>query len=245
MGDSLPPVFWFFLSYGLTVAWAVLFWTGWKRIDQRRPVSAGTLFSMQRLRWVGLAGSGLLVLVTLAQPALWLSAAGPNGLSGDSFFTLTTLQSAGLAALTTVLLFALFWLSASKSFFLHRLLPRGAAWRGLATLFDLCLTTALWLGATILAPQIYYGYYRMILSGLPNQWVIKTDLLGQSPLSLSTPGFGASLADLAVAASFWGLCLITFLVAWQTRVKAYQIGPSLFGFVAGVACALLWWRQFA
>ena len=122
----------------------------------------------------------------------------------DSFFDLSPLGQVGLACLSTVL-FAVTALAA-RSLFKGRplwiILPGALC---LFWLFD-------WL-----APQIYYMYYRILIPGLPLQWVIwpppgLAEIAGlvtfQGPQSLSAHSRGL-LA--------WSLVLVGWLGRAKTR----------------------------
>ena len=79
--------------------------------------------------------------------------------TSDSFFTLTGPQQVGLfvlsAALLCVWLYATWRFSAGKPVFIR-----------------IGLGFALFFGFVWVSPQIYYQYYRMIIDGLPAQFVI-------------------------------------------------------------------------
>lgn len=79
--------------------------------------------------------------------------------AGDSFFTLTPGGQAGLVALSGVLGLAMVWLT----WWLTR--RRGIAIR-------LAVWAVLFVAYLWLSPQVYYFYYRLIIDGLPLQWVI-------------------------------------------------------------------------
>jgi len=78
---------------------------------------------------------------------------------GDSFFTLSMAGQVGLLVLSVTL--SLLWLV--------------AVWvlaRGRAPIWRLLLAVALFVSFVWASPQIYYQYYRLIIDGLPAQWVI-------------------------------------------------------------------------
>ena len=78
---------------------------------------------------------------------------------GDSFFTLSTGGQIGLAVLSVVLSIAML--------LLLRRLVRGRSPIGRIAIAALLFFLFVWL-----SPQAYYTYYRMIIPGLPLQWVI-------------------------------------------------------------------------
>lgn len=79
--------------------------------------------------------------------------------SQDSFFTLSALGQVGLVCVTLCLAAA----AVTSCFWLGRRLPLLARIANAVLHFWLFL----WL-----APQAYYAYYRTIIDGLPEQWVI-------------------------------------------------------------------------
>lgn len=114
----------------------------------------------------------------------------------DSFFTLTEFGQAGLAGLSALLsvlvLVPVFWLVSKKRIHVRLAIALAAFW-----LF-------VWI-----SPQIYYAYYRIIIDGLPQQWVIGWPAIFQparymtftGPQNLSAHGqglLGWSLVLLAV-----------------------------------------------
>lgn len=79
--------------------------------------------------------------------------------NADSFFTLTVPGQIGLAILSGAL--ALGMLAVTRL-----LVKRCRVWLRVA------IAIALFLAFNWLSPQVYYTYYRLILPGLPLQWVI-------------------------------------------------------------------------
>ncbi|MEL6997575.1 MAG: hypothetical protein AAFP68_04875 [Pseudomonadota bacterium] len=81
------------------------------------------------------------------------------GYDGDSFFTLSSAGQAGLAVLSFCLAIGMIvltgWLARG-----HRPILRIAIWLAAFTAF------------LALSPQVYYTYYRVIIPGLPLQWVV-------------------------------------------------------------------------
>jgi len=124
---------------------------------------------------LGLVGLFLvsLVFTLLTHPGLWSAFA--RGYAGDHLFNLSTIEIVGLAAITSVLVLVLFLACTGLSCLLSRKLranlPRWAVISG-------CGVLALVLCAMGLAvvPQIHYQYFRLIISGLPAQWVPMGDL---------------------------------------------------------------------
>lgn len=104
----------------------------------------------------------------------------------DSFFTLSAGGQLGLAMLSVVLSLAVLWALWRGT----RALPR--AWRVALALVGFWFFV--WL-----SPQVYYQYYRLIIDGLPAQWVVWPPrwpaeaaqlLIFQGPANLSAHGQG-------------------------------------------------------
>lgn len=107
--------------------------------------------------------------------------------ASDSFFTLTIAGQIGLAALSLILgglIIAIY----------VRLAGRIPHWSMRIVLALLIFWAFAWL-----SPQIYYGYYLLIIDGLPVQWVVRrppgpAELLSlmtfQGPGTLSAHGQG-------------------------------------------------------
>jgi hypothetical protein len=118
----------------------------------------------------------------------------------DSLFTLTPYGRLGLLAVSAVLVLGL--MSLAALFMRGR---RGAVRLAVAAfLFSIFV----WL-----SPQVYYGYYQVILDGLPSQWVIGSppalhDLLGL--ISFTGP---ATISAHALGALFW----VLVWQAWRFR----------------------------
>ena len=77
----------------------------------------------------------------------------------DSFFTLSDTGQIGLAALSLVLAGAMLFVTYRVT-------------RGRRILLRLALAIVLFAAFEWLSPQVYYTYYRVIIPGLPLQWVI-------------------------------------------------------------------------
>lgn len=79
----------------------------------------------------------------------------------DSFFTLSVPGQIGLAILSGILTIGMVVAA-------RRLSVASALW------MRMVLAMAMFVAFNWLSPQIYYTYYRMIIPGLPLQWVIAT-----------------------------------------------------------------------
>ena len=124
----------------------------------------------------------------------------------DSFFTLSQFGQIGLALLSAVLAVA----------------TLGAAYRlmrGYRILNRLVLAGVVFALFVWLSPQIYYTYYRMIIEGLPAQWVIGLPPLGQMVR------YACFTADQSLSAHsqgllFWALVLLALRGSRQRGPRA-------------------------
>jgi hypothetical protein len=169
----------------------------------------------------------------LAAPTVWSAFLG--GYAGDSFYTLTPWPRAGLALLSVTLIIALFWASAAKSAVLYR---AGGKLRVPALLMlaaDLVASVTLMAGAIWFSPQIYYSYYRLVLPGLPSQWVLSGWASIETLLSQARMLPDASLADHMVGLTFWSLLVMT---CWLFVFTHSQVRQRVSSRMAGAGAAL-------
>ncbi|NQW12376.1 MAG: hypothetical protein HQ481_21125 [Alphaproteobacteria bacterium] len=152
---------------------------------------------------VGLALTALLILATPAVGHTLLGRADPGG-----FGTLSLGARLGLLALSTVLLLALLWVGALKSRWLAR-------WP-CAPLLDLLAGAALALAAITLSAQLFYGYYRLVIPGLPAQGVIAWPG-GQGIVELFAVWRDGPLGERVRGAVFWAVTLAGPIARWLAR----------------------------
>jgi len=112
----------------------------------------------------------------------------------DSFFSLSTAGSVGLAILSSVLALGLLW----------------CAWRlmrGRDVVVRLLIAAGLFVGFVWLSPQIYYTYYGFLFDGLPVQWVGRLPSVAEL---FDTVRFGgrATLSAHSKAVLFWALVIL-------------------------------------
>ena len=121
---------------------------------------------------------------------------------GDSFFTLDSGGQIGLAVLSAVLSIAMLLLT-------WRLAAgRRPIWR--VVIWGLLFFLFVWL-----SPQLYYTYYRMIIPGLPLQWVIPwPDLM--EPVALLTFTAGESLSAHGRGILGWAMLA---MANWRVRAE--------------------------
>lgn len=111
--------------------------------------------------------------------------------SNDSFFSLSTLGSVGLAILSLLLVLGLGWLC-------------WRVMRGRSILTRIAIALVAFVAFVWLSPQIYYTYYMLLFEGLPVQWV------GHWPdvsVLIETVTFQgrATLSDHSKGVLFWAL----------------------------------------
>ncbi|MEM7546138.1 MAG: hypothetical protein AAF367_11430 [Pseudomonadota bacterium] len=146
-----------------------------------------------------LGGLAALPLVALAQPGIWSRLIA--GYEGDDFFTLGMAQRIGLAVIALALLAALFVVAAALSRLTVR---RARLGLGLGLGVDISIRSVFYGALITLAPQVFYTYYRLIIPGLPSQWVIRWPD-GDGLLTGLTFAADGRLAEHLVTAGFWGL----------------------------------------
>ncbi len=77
----------------------------------------------------------------------------------DSFFTLSGGAQIGLALVSFLLVWTVFWIVSTLA-------------KGRPIWLRLMLAALLFVAFVWLSPQVYYAYYRAVIEGLPAQWVI-------------------------------------------------------------------------
>ncbi|RLJ41403.1 hypothetical protein BCF46_3196 [Litoreibacter meonggei] len=117
---------------------------------------------------------------------------------GDSFFTLTGPQQAGLLLLSVAL--ACGWIYASWRLSARRPL-----------VLRLAIGIVLFFGFVWLSPQIYYQYYRLIIDGLPAQFVVGWPLGPLHVVRLLTFQFDANLSAHSQGLLGWALIIVAAL----------------------------------
>ncbi len=228
------------LPSALVGLWAAVVWRLWVR-SFAPPRSV-----LHPARIAGLAGV-CLVAVVLGAPSLWLAALG--GYAGDSFYTLDPAARAGLIVLSAALVLALWWTAAAKSVLLHRLAGARSIPAALAALADVLASLVLLALAVGLAPQLYYAYYRIVIPGLPAQWVVREWFDWQTLLRVAALSPDASLSDHLTGITFWVVMLMA--LGWPVVLRSREAGhgrPSAIsiGLAAAVLClavhtVLAWW----
>ncbi|GAB5467852.1 MAG: hypothetical protein Kilf2KO_08820 [Rhodospirillales bacterium] len=131
--------------------------------------------------------------------------------AGDSLFTLQPLASLAVATLALVLIVAGWVLAFEVAVRLCRW-GQGQRRRRLALAANLALLPLCFLLLHSLAPQVFYLLYRLLLPGLPAQWVIAAPWDLAPLVAALALGPGSSLSSLASGLAFWSLLAPTLLV---------------------------------
>jgi hypothetical protein len=222
----------------LVGVWTGWLWHHWVRRANANPGHRARFFGPPRslgdLRGLVVVGAGAVVTVVLAAPPVWRALA--TGYPRDSLLTLPPVPRGGLILLTVGLVFALFWISAAKTAAMHRAARRLAVTPLLVLAADLFATLVLFAAARVASPQIYYSYYRLVIPGLPSQWV-RAEWPGIGDL-LALAGLAPDAGSAAHAAGvgLWGLMIMT---GWLFVFGLPPSSRSLSSRQAGAGAALL------
>lgn len=190
------------------IVWLVASWILWCRRNSFRGVDwAGTAFSRQRLKTVLIAAAASAMGVVIASPSL--RAGVISGLQSDSLFTLEPWEAAAVTAISTVLCLAGILLSVAKTLLVCRRTPPHPVPRAIIAIADILVTASLFAVFYSVAPQLYYEYYRIIIPGLPDQWVVQSRFDPSRLITaLSLPSTGR-LAELAAGLVFWTVLIVS------------------------------------
>ena len=120
----------------------------------------------------------------------------------DPFYTLGLAERFGLLTLSAVLTVAVVICAA--------LFMRGQRGSVRLAIAALAFTLFVWS-----SPQVYYGYYRLILDGLPQQWVVGPPPDLSTLTGLITFTGPPTIAAHSLGALFWGLVWL----AWRLRPR--------------------------
>lgn len=120
----------------------------------------------------------------------------------DSFYTLTLTGRLGVLALSGLL-------------FLVTVGASAALMRGRRTAVRLATGAFLFVLFVWLSPQAYYALYRLLIEGLPQQWVIGTPPPLEQLLGLITFTGMATLSAHGQGALFW----VVVWLSWRLRPR--------------------------
>jgi len=146
-----------------------------------------------------------------------------NGAS-DSFYTLSLVHRTGLMFYSGFLIAILYWISDSKSRWLQNKLAPQHRFLLPACLFDIALSSALFLIFYIVSPQLYYLYYQIIIPGLDWQWVVGTTSLNGSNFTHLAMRSVGNYSQLLSGLTLWTL---VFAVIWQYLALSRSPKPGL------------------
>ncbi|MEM7444185.1 MAG: hypothetical protein AAF414_12745 [Pseudomonadota bacterium] len=132
--------------------------------------------------------------------------------AGDSLFNLTPRQATGVALFSAIFAVIGGMVSVQKSLLLAGFRSHGALGGSIVTVADLAITATGYAVVYSLVPQLYYAFYRMIIPGLPDQWVVRSwfdvHRVERAILVLHE----GRLADLVAGLLFWTLLAMTLWI---------------------------------
>lgn len=197
----------------------------------------GPTISLRRLRTVllvTLIGFGGTVV---AAPSFWFALM--NGYPGDSLFTLEPLEIVGVVAIALSLIFLFLWLLSAPLVWIAKsvaVAPLTRTATGIAALVGAGLVFGI---SFTVSPQIFYAFYRQIIPGLPDQWVIKTWLDWDRLSGAAALQVDGSLSAHLTGLAFWTVLILVcsvFAVRWKD--SQWQASPIQVGGAAVCAAVL-------
>lgn len=159
------------------------------------------------------------VFTLLTHPGLWLAVS--NGYTDDHLFNLKVLEIFGLVAMASMFALLLFLACTLLSYEVTRCVRNHLSrWITIVS----CIAVALLLCALALAvvPQLFYQYSRLIIPGLPLQWVPIGDLsLSTLQKYLLLPA-DCTTSELATGVCVWISVCAAALVAFEFSKSNYD-----------------------
>lgn len=146
-----------------------------------------------------------LIAVALAAATVWPAARA--GYPGDSFWTLGWIGRLGVALISTIALIVFFAILTAKTRLILKLKRQatGTAW----ALIDVALGLLLFAVAFSALPQVFYTFYRLIIPGLPQQWIIKGLIDVDRLKVVAQLNETGALADHAAGIALWAMIPFT------------------------------------
>lgn len=180
------------LSLGLAAVWIAAFWVMSRESSDTLAIAL-------------VAGVASMIGVGFAAAPLW-----PRVLAGypsDSFWTLGWAGRAGVVAISGVGIAALFAVLTVKTRVILRVKQQATntAW----VLIDLALGLALFAVIYSVSPQVFYAFYRLIIPGLPQQWVIDGAFDVTRLAAIARIGAEGSLSDDLAGVTLWAIVPLT------------------------------------
>lgn len=211
-------------------------------VDIERPTSAPALFGtslcFRRVRAVLLlmviAATGVLISAPSLQTAV------SKGYPDDSLFTLEPAEIAGVVLISLTLITLFFWLLSLILVPLARAVAAKPATRAGTAIVSLAGSLLLFGVSHTVSPQIYYTFYRWIIAGLPDQWVIKTWLDMERLAGAATLAPDGSLSAHLTGVTIW---CVTIFVAWIFMMRwqdgAWQASPITVGIISSTMLLMI------
>lgn len=175
-----------------------------------------------------------LIAVFLSVPALWQALY--EGYPRDSFFTLQTGGRLGVLAISLTAIMVFFMTLARKTGYLLRWSDR----RGDSAMMRLCIFIgdclsglALFIAGIWVLPQVFYGFYRILIPSLPQQIVIKPAPDFERLVDIMRLQSDGSLSQHLTGITFYAVILFTaFLHGHNKRLETYSIVLLLMAYIA-------------
>lgn len=233
LGFWVPPL--------LAIFWFALAWN-WMIASEKCPANAPAFFG------AGLSprrGRAVLALLAIALVGVLISAptlqtAILSGYPGDSLFTLEPAEIAGVILISLTLIILFFWLLSVALLPIARTVATKPAVRPGAAVACLAGSLLLFGVSHTVSPQIYYTFYRWIIPGLPDQWVIRTWLDVERLAGAAALAPEGSLSAHLTGVTIWCVTLFVvwiFMMRWKN--DGWQVSPIAFGAVSSAMLVLI------
>jgi len=218
------------------------FASAWRLVIVRdeRPVNAlfGAGLSFRR-------GRAILISIVIAAIGVLISASSLqtavlNGYPGDSLFTLDPAEIAGVVLISLTLITSFFWLLSLILLPLARAVAARPVTRVAAAIVSLAGALLVFGMSHTVSPQIYYTFYRWIIPGLPDQWVIKTWLDTERLIGAAALAPGGTLSAHLTGVTIWCVAVFVvwiFMMRW--RDGAWQASPLVAGMISSAMLFLI------
>ncbi|MEL6642198.1 MAG: hypothetical protein AAFP98_12975 [Pseudomonadota bacterium] len=180
------------LSLAISAVWMAGFWV---MSRDRSDTWAITL--------IGMVAS--LIAVGLIADNIWANV--KANYPGDSFWTLGWGGRVGVLAISTIGITLIFLFLAWKTRIILRMTRQatGMAWM----IIDVVLGLMFFAVVFSASPQVFYSFYRLIIPGLPQQWVIDGPINIERLGQIVTLAIDGHLADHLAGLAFWAIVPFT------------------------------------
>ena len=151
-----------------------------------------------------------------------------EGYPGDSLFTLDPGAGAGLVAIALGLALLGIW---AAHLLARRMSGRASrpALRPLGLAANLGVTLGAYTAFYLLSPQLFYAYYRAVIPGLPEQWVLRGGAQLDRLASAISLQAGDSIAAHTAGALFWllaGFTISIHAMSWGRSGTQIAVSPA-------------------